>query len=393
MSELETFRAQVRAWLAERYAQVDPAKDDERGDTIARAPEGHAAMVQGAIDLQQALYAAGFWATRLPVEYGGQGLTRAHDDIVNEELMRFDCPSLRPLGIGMGLAMPTILGAAGEEQKRRFLPKLVAAEEVWCQLFSEPDAGSDLVSLRCKAVRDGDTWVITGQKVWSSFASDAQFGMLLARTDPNAEKPHSGITMFILPMDRKGVTVVPLVDIAGGHHFNEVFLEDVVLHDDEIIGEVNRGWQVANGTLSGERSGYLGGSGKGRRRRQALAAATAAGKLGDPVVRDRIVDITARERILELLAERIHAGVALGGNPAAGSLVKVFAGDLEQQSSELVIDLRGAAGVAWEADQPDADYSAHALSGSRQARIAGGTHEIQRNLMGERILGLPREAR
>ena len=151
MSELEAFRAQVRAWLAERYPEMDPAKDDERGDTIARASGGHAAMVNGAIELQKALYAAGFWATRLPVEYGGKGLTRAHDDVVAEELMRFDCPSLRPLGIGMGLAMPTILGAAGEEQKRRFLPKLVSAEEVWCQLFSEPDAGSDLVSLRCKA--------------------------------------------------------------------------------------------------------------------------------------------------------------------------------------------------------------------------------------------------
>jgi len=391
MSELEAFRAQVRAWLAERYPEMDPAKDDERGDTIARASGGHAAMVNGAIELQKALYAAGFWATRLPVEYGGKGLTRAHDDVVAEELMRFDCPSLRPLGIGMGLAMPTILGAAGEEQKRRFLPKLVSAEEVWCQLFSEPDAGSDLVSLRCKAVRDGDTWVITGQKVWSSFASDAQYGMLLARTDPHSEKPHSGITMFILPMDRKGVTVVPLVDIAGGHHFNEVFLEDVVLHDHEIIGEVNRGWQVANGTLSGERSGYLGGSGKGRRLRQALAAAADAGKLHDPVVRDRIADITMQERILELLSERIHAGVALGGNPAAGSLVKVLAGNIEQLSSELVIDLRGAAGIAWETGQPDANYPAHALCGSRQARIAGGTHEIQRNLMGERILGLPRE--
>ncbi|MDO8361809.1 MAG: acyl-CoA dehydrogenase family protein [Actinomycetota bacterium] len=393
MSELDAFRAQVRAWLAARYPEIDPEKDDERGDTIARAPEGHVAMVQGAIELQQALYAAGFWATRLPVEYGGKGLTRAHDDIVAEELMRFDCPSLRPLGIGMGLAMPTILGAANEEQKRRFLPNLVAAVEVWCQLFSEPDAGSDLVSLRCKAVRDGDTWVVTGQKVWSSFASDAQYGMLLARTDPNADKPHSGITMFILPMDRKGVSVRSLVDIAGGHHFNEVFLEDVVLHDDEVLGEVNRGWQVANGTLSGERSGYLGGSGHGRRKRQAVTAAAQCGRLGEASVRHAIVDITARERILELLAERIHAGAALGGNPAAGSLVKLYAGNLEQQAAELVIDLRGASGIAWEPQQRDANYSAHALAGSRQSRIAGGTHEIQRNLIGERILGLPREAR
>src|SRR5215211_4683549 len=165
----------------------------------------------------------------------------------------------------MHLAAPTLLAAGSEEQRRRYLPALVRGEEQWCQLFSEPDAGSDLVSLRTRAHSDGDHWVVDGQKVWSSYASHAHFGLLLARTDPLASKPHVGITMFILPIDAEGVSVRPLVDIAGGLHFNEVFLEGVRIDARSVIGEVNKGWSVAQTTLGGERSGYMGGSGDGRR--------------------------------------------------------------------------------------------------------------------------------
>ena len=393
MDELEAFRADVRTWLTARFAVRDPLGDDERADTIARAPDGHQAMIDAAVALQRDLHAAGFAALDAPVEYGGRGLTRAHRDIVAEELQRVDAPALRPLGIGMGLALPTIMAAGNETQKRRFLPKLVSGEEIWCQLFSEPDAGSDLVSLRTRASRDGDSWVINGQKVWSSMAADAAYGMLLARTNPDADKPHAGITMFILDMSLPGVTVRPLVDIAGGHHFNEVFLEDVVLHDADVLGEVNRGWQIANGTLSGERSGYVGGSGGGRRRRQAEAALDASGLRNDMPARQRVADVVAREILLELLVSRIVSGAALGGNPAAGSLVKMAAGNLEQLSAEVVVDLRGASALAWDSSDRDADIASHGLSASRQATIAGGTHQIQRNLIGERILGLPREAR
>ena len=395
VDDIDCFRSRVRAWLASRYPPLDPSRDDDRGDVIARAPHGHRSFVDGAVGLQRALHAAGFAALALPVEYGGQGLTREHDEVVAEELARVESPSLRPLRIGLGLALPTILAAANDEQKRRFVPKLVSGEEIWCQLFSEPDAGSDLVALRATALRDGDSWIVSGQKVWSSLASDAAYGMLLARTDPSATKPHAGITMFILPMDRPGVTVRPLVDIAGGHHFNEVFLQDVVLHDSDVMGEVNRGWQVATGTLSGERSGYLGGSGAGRRRRQTQLAMNAAGLDHDAAARQRVVDVAARERLLELLVHRIEAGSVVNGNPAVGSLVKLAAGNLEQLAAEVVIDLRGAGGVAWECRDRDGngDVASHGLNASRQATIAGGTHQIQRNLIGERVLGLPREAR
>jgi alkylation response protein AidB-like acyl-CoA dehydrogenase len=388
MESLDEFRNRVRTWLSERFEPSDPTRDDDRVDIISRAPDGHRSLIDGAISMQRQLAAAGFIGLRHPTEYGGGGLSGEHDRVVAEEMAVVDCPSIRPLSIGMGLVFPTLMQHGTEAQKRRFLPRLLAGDEVWCQLFSEPDAGSDLVSLRCRAQRDGESWVIDGQKVWSSIAADAQFGILLARTDPAAASPHAGITMFILPMDRRGVVVRPLVDIAGGHHFNEVFLESVVMAEDEVIGEVNRGWQVATGTLSGERGAYTGGSGGGRRKRQVLAAAS---EPRSTVTRHRAVDVAARELMLEWLVGRIVAGAVLGGNPTAGSLVKLAAGNLEQLSADVVLGLLGAQGVAWLPDDRDGDISSHILNAARQATIAGGTHQIQRNLVGERLLGLPRE--
>jgi alkylation response protein AidB-like acyl-CoA dehydrogenase len=392
--DIEEFRAEVRAFLGARFDLRDPLADDEREDTITRAPDGHDALVDRARELQQALDGAGLSGVHFPVEYGGRGLSHAHAAVINEEMRRYAAPSLRPLGIGMHLAAATLLASGSEAQKRRYLPALVRADEQWCQLFSEPDAGSDLASLRCRAVRDGDEWVIDGQKVWSSYASHAHFGLLLARTDPDAPKPQLGITMFVLPMDAPGVTVRPLVDIAGGLHFNEVFIEGVRLPTDgevgSVIGEVHRGWGVSQGTLGGERSGYMGGSGGGRRLRQLTTAARAAGSIDDPVVRDRIARVVIAERVLEWVRDRFVGGTLAGGHPAAGSMMKLAAGTLEQHSAELLTDIVGAAGIAWLPGDRDGDVVGHDLNASRQARIAGGTHEIQRNLLGERVLGLPR---
>ncbi len=201
--------------------------DDGRLDVISRAPEGHERLVERAEAFQRSLHKAGFSGLDLPEMYGGKGLSRIHAKVLSEELRRYDTPSLAPLGIGQTLAKSTLLAAGTEKQKRRYLPGLATGQQRWCQLFSEPDAGSDLVSLRTRAVLDGGVWVVNGQKVWSSYAAGADCGMLLARTNPDAERPHAGITMFILPMSTPGVSVRPLVDIAGGEHFNEVFLEDV----------------------------------------------------------------------------------------------------------------------------------------------------------------------
>jgi len=180
-----------------------------------RAPEGHDVLLERGRTLQRDLASAGLSGVDIPERYGGRGLTHAHAEVIDEELSRYDAPSLRPLGIGMHLAVATLLASGSDEQRRRYLPALISADEQWCQLFSEPDAGSDLVSLRTRAIRDGDEWVINGQKVWSSFAAHAHFGLLLARTDPDAPKPQLGITMFVLPMHAPGVTVRPLVDIAS----------------------------------------------------------------------------------------------------------------------------------------------------------------------------------
>ena len=390
MITIDEFRAEVRAFLAARYELRDPEADDRREDTIARTPDGHEAMVARAQELQRALASASLSGVHIDAAYGGRGLSRAHAKVVDEELRRFEAPSLRPLGIGMHLAVATLLASGSEDQKLRYLPPLIRADEQWCQLFSEPDAGSDLVSLRTRAVRDGDEWVVDGQKVWSSYAADAHFGLLLARTDPEAPKPQVGITMLILQMDAPGVTVRPLVDIAGGRHFNEVFLEGVRVGGAAVVGDVNKGWGVSQGTLGGERSGYMGGSGDGRRRRQVITAARCAGLVDDHVVRQRMMHVVTAERLLELLRDRYVGGALASGNAAAGSMMKLAAGTLEQQCAELIADITGAGGIAWAQHDRDGDIVSHDLNATRQSRIAGGTHEIQRNLLGERVLGLPR---
>ena len=384
------FRARAEEFIAARYPLRNPEVDDDRVDTISRSRDGHHAMTEAARNFQRELFDARLAGSRVPVEYGGLGLTRDHEAALEEILTRYDTPNRRPMGIGIGLALPTILSAGTEEQKQRYVPKILSAEESWCQLFSEPDAGSDLVSLRTKAQLDGEAWVVNGQKVWSSYASDAEYGMLLVRSDPNSEKPHSGITMLILKMDLPGVSVRPLVDITGGLHFNEVFLQDVLVSKDSVLGEPNKGWGVANGTLGGERSSYRGGSGGGRRKRQVLEAVSGTNALSDPTMRQRITSVIADEWIIDLLGERFSAGSVCDGNPAAGSLMKVLVGNLEQRSSELVVDILGLSATAWLQDDWDAAGPNHQINASRQSMIAGGTHQIQRNLLGERVLGLPR---
>ena len=388
--DVEAFRAEVRAFLDARYELLDPLADDRREDIITRAPDGEQPLVDAAVGLQRELAAAGLAAAHVPVEYGGRGLTPAHHAVVQAELRRYDAPSLRPLRIGMHLVLATLLRSASRDQQARYVPPLIRAEEQWCQLFSEPDAGSDLAALRTRARADGDHWVLDGQKVWSSYAGRADFGLVLARTDPDSAKPQLGMTMFVLPMASAGVTVRPLVDITGGRHFNEVFLDGVRLGPDSVVGEVDAGWTVSQGTLGGERSGYMGGSGGGRRGRQVMGAARRAGRLQDPVLRQRIVDVVATERLLEWVRDRYTGGTLCAGHPAAGSMMKLIAGSLEQTCAELVADIAGPAGQAWDPSDPDGDIAAHDLNATRQARIAGGTHEIQRNLLGERVLGLPR---
>jgi len=294
--------------------------------------------------------------------------------------------------VGVSLAAPTIKEWGTEEQQARFLPGINEGRSRWCQLFSEPGAGSDLAGLATRAIRDGDTWVVNGQKVWTSLADRSDYGLLLARTDPDAPK-HRGITYFIVDLRSDGVDVRPLRQMTGEVRFNEVFLSDVVVPDDMRLGPVNDGWSVSLSTLASERDKL-----SSRRRDDSgqtlalIATARANGAWADPVWRDRLMDVYARERALEMTNQRAAARRD-AGEPAGpeGSVGKLLRSELSQRIARLAVDLRGAAGIA----APDGNATTAAVEReflySPAHTIAGGTSQIQRNIIGERVLGLPRE--
>jgi alkylation response protein AidB-like acyl-CoA dehydrogenase len=320
--------------------------------------------------------------------------------------------------IGIGWAGPTLIYAGTEAQKQRYVRPLLAAEEIWCQLFSEPGAGSDLASLTTRAVRDGDEWVVNGQKVWTSFAHVASLGILLARTDPEAPK-HRGISYFICPMDAPGVTVRPIVDMTGDHAFNEVFLEDVRLSSDHLVGEVNGGWSLAKVTLGNERVSLSGEGalwGQGPTAGDLLDLVRRAGGTPEKLLRHRLVRIWIEGEILRLIRLRTVSAAVAGRSPGPeASVRKALADDHGQHIMEVAKDLAGAYGLTdagpFEAlrarrapgapppgaesgtgptghDWPSSMWSYGYLF-ARALTIGGGTAEVQRNIIAERVLGLP----
>ncbi len=287
-----------------------------------------------------------------------------------------------------------------EEQRLRFLPPMVRNEEKWCQLFSEPGAGSDLASLATRAERDGDTWCVTGQKVWSTWAHFSDFAILLARTDPDAPK-RQGVTYFLLDLHQPGVEVRPLRHIGGEVEFNEVFLDRAVVPDAYRIGGEGQGWKVANATLSGERQMVSGaGSGGvdrigGRGVEHLLELARASGRDRDPLVRQRLMRVLSEERIRDWTNQRVRAQVKAGRAPGPESSVgKVHQGELNQRIQLLATDLLGAGAMAWTAGAGgalDLPLEVRGMLRSRANTIEGGTTEVNKNIVGERVLGLPRE--
>ena len=361
--------------------------------------------------------ASGLVAPTWPVEYAGAGLTPSEARIVETQLAPYNLGRLNPLGLS--LAAPALFAFGTEDQRLRYLPPIVRNEEVWCQLFSEPGAGSDLASLATRAERDGDGWVISGQKVWNTWAHLADFGVLLARTDVDVPK-RQGITYFLVGMHEAGVEVRPLRHITGEIDFNEVFLDGVQLPDDQRVGEVNAGWKVANATLSGERQ-MVSGSGSGgvdriggggAERLVALAKQTSAegrpGGWDDPGVRQRLMQVLSEERIRNWTNQRVRAGVKAGRSPGPESSVgKVHQGDLNQRIQVLATDLLGAGAMAWLTGSDDASvitaadggeryagslpYEVKGMLRSRANTIEGGTTEVNKNIIAERVLGLPRD--
>jgi alkylation response protein AidB-like acyl-CoA dehydrogenase len=338
---------------------------------------------------------AGWVTPHWPVEHGGRDLDEAEARAAFDLLDQWSVPRI-PRGVGLVLAAPAIRAYASEETKRLFLPRIVTGEQQWAQLFSEPNAGSDLASLATSAVRDGDDWVVNGQKVWTTLGHEADAGMLLARTDPAAPK-HRGITYFGLDLHSPGVEVRPLVQMTGETEFSEVFMTDVVVPDLHRISAVNEGWAATHTSLSAERVNLSGPSGRQRQSRgilggktldEVLALAAAVGVAADPVRRDRVLSAYVESRLLALTVERSAAARQPG---PAGSVTKISKAHSNQSLQEVAICLRGAAGQAWvDGDTEAAGYVREFLR-TRANSIEGGTSEIQRNIVGERVLGLPQE--
>lgn len=332
-------------------------------------------------------------------EYGGLGLNHDLAAVVSRSLSRHHLAILNVLGVS--LAGPTILECASERQKLELLPKIPTNEHVWCQLWSEPGAGSDLASLATRAERDGSDWILNGQKVWSTFAHVATHGMLLARTDPDLPK-HRGITYFALDMTAPGVEVRPLRKLNGDAEFNEVFLSDVRVPDSARIGPVNEGWRVAMSTLRAERQ-MLSGSGSGTRERtsgrsperliEAAKAFRADGRrpADDPSIRYRLIDVWVESRLLQWTNQRARDLRKAGIGGAEASIRKLFQSEHNQRVQNLAVDILGMKALAIEEGDRDAAAAAYGFLRSRGDTIAGGTSEIQRNTLGERVLGLPRE--
>jgi len=367
------FRDELRAWLA-----ANPAGEAPQGDEDA-----HYGWRR---EWQRRLAEGGWAAVHWPVEHGGRGATITQSAIFYEELASAGAP-LPANVLGLLLAGPTIMTWGTPEQQERHLVPILTAEEVWCQGFSEPDAGSDLAAVKTRAVRDGDDWVITGQKVWTSMAQYAKWCMLVARTDPDAPKKHQGLTYFLKDMEQDGVEIVPLKQITGESEFNELFLDGARVPDANVLGGVGNGWKVALTTLMNERSGlafFL----QVRLRQlldELIAEADARGLLDDPVVADKLGELSLRAEVLRLTAYRGLTAIETYGQPGPeGSLTKWMWSDTNQQLTQLAADLLGPdalrAGSPW----------AFELLRARGNSIEGGTTEVLKNIVAERVLGLPR---
>ncbi|ORW01245.1 acyl-CoA dehydrogenase family protein [Mycobacterium kyorinense] len=330
-------------------------------------------------------------------EHGGLGISHDVARAIEALLAPLRLTRLNPLGLNNTAA--ALFSHGSEEQRMRFLPPIVRNEEKWCQLFSEPGAGSDLASLATRAVRDGNHWVITGQKVWTTWADEADFAILLARTDPEAPK-HEGITYFLLDMHQPGVDVRPLRQITGEAEFNEVFLDGARVPDAHRVGEINDGWRVSASTLSSERQ-MVSGSGSGGMGRlggssaeRLISVARERGRWDDPVVRSKIMRLWAQEQIRGWTNARVRAALSAHQSPgAASSIGKVHQATLNQQIQDLMVDLLGTAAIAWPVtDDPDAlPREVHGMLRSLANSIEGGTTDINKNILGERVLGLPKE--
>jgi len=380
-------RAEARAWLRTVAKPRGEGEGDWRSFR-AKSDADDQAQLDLARAWQRTKFEAGWAAVHWPVEHGGRGLSAIEAGVVAEEEARFDV-SARFFMIGIDMAGPTLMAHGTAEQQARFLEPMLRGDEVWCQLFSEPGAGSDLASLGTRAVRDGDAWVLTGQKVWTSSAHLADWGMCLARTDPDAPK-HQGIGYFLVDLHAPGVTVRPLRQIDGAIHFNEVFLDGVRVPADRVVGQPTDGWRVAMTTLTAERTAIGEGGQTGWRDVADLAARL--GRVEDPVVRQEIARLHSRQTIQRWLMFRVRTAVAQGRQPGPeGAVLKLVNSHQVEHLGATLMSVLGPEGMLWHGDAPDGGFWQDVFLFQWSSRIGGGTEDIQRNILAERVLGLPRE--
>jgi hypothetical protein len=387
------FRARARAWLEQHVRPRDP---ESAGPDPLRERED-ASAIRAAKAWQATKFDAGWACLTWPKEYGGQDLGRMEQVIWNQEEGRFETPP-NIYAIGHGMLGPTILAHGTPEQKKRFVPEMARGQVVWCQLFSEPAAGSDLAGLRTSAVRDGDGWRLRGQKIWSTLAHFSDFGMIVTRTDPDAAK-HAGLTYFVVDMHAPGIEVRPIRQINGASGFNEVFLNDVRVPDANRLGAVGDGWRVALTTLMNERVAIGAGTGSGRVRdlfrlaREARIGGRPA--IESDAVRQRLADFYIRMKGLQYTGYRTLSAISRGATPGPeGSIGKAVGAPLAHEMASFALELQGAMGAIADPDlAPQDALWQEAYLAAPGLRIAGGTDEILRNIIAERVLGLPPEIR
>jgi alkylation response protein AidB-like acyl-CoA dehydrogenase len=373
-------------------------------DQVAKFLAKNDPKTTGRLDFVRARFDAGLAWVHYPVGLGGQGLPRTLQKVVDAEFTAADAPTNRPErnAIGLGMAAPTVLAYGTEEQKKRWLRPLWTGEEIWCQLFSEPGAGSDLANLATRAVRDGDHWVVNGQKVWTSSAHVAKRALLVTRTDPDVPK-HKGLTYFSVDMKSAGVEVRPLRQATGEAEFNEVFLSDVRIPDTDRIGEVGQGWAVSTATLMNERVALGAFSLPREGGMIGFSAATwrENPQKRTPGLHDKLLRLWAAAEVSRLSGERLRQQLAAGQPGPEGSGAKLVYARLNQEIADFEIELQGGAGLRysdWTMHRPEgADFygrdAGYRYLRSKGNSIEGGTSEILRNIVAERVLGLPPEIR
>ncbi|GGU81714.1 acyl-CoA dehydrogenase [Streptomyces litmocidini] len=387
MNDVEEFRREVRGWLSANLTGEFAALRGRGGP--GREHEAHAERLAW----ERHMAAAGWTCVGWPEEYGGRGATLEQQVAFHEEYALADAPA-RVSHIGEQLLGPTLIAFGTPEQRKRFLPKIVSVEEQWCQGYSEPDAGSDLANVRTRAERDGEDWVVTGQKVWTSLAHEADWCFVLARTEPGSTR-HHGLSYLLVPLDRPGVEIRPIVQLTGTSEFNEVFFDGARTHASHVVGAPGDGWRVAMATLGFERGVSTLGQQVGFRREleAVVALAKRNGAAADPLIRDRVARAWIGLETIRFNALRMLDGVAAGAPGPEASIGKIFWATWHRELGELAMDVCGAAGMLADGEPYDLTDWQRLYLFSRSDTLYAGSNEIQRNIIAERVLGLPKEAR